>query len=167
MNEPFFAVRNATTADVRMLIELRALLLDGTAAPYSSRTPEDHARWRAAYRSWLTSVLGANDSVQVLAVEHRESGQVIGCATGIIDLRAPTPASLNGRSGWVQSMVVAPQWRQKGVATHLMAHLLRWFGNRDIATVVLQTTEGAERLYEALGFTPSKERLLIRQETLI
>lgn len=166
MNEPFFVVRSATTADVGMLIELRALLLDGTSANYSSRTPEDRARWRAAYRSWLTSVLGANDSVQVLAVEHHESGQVIGCATGIIDLRAPTPVSVNGRSGWVQSMVVAPQWRQKGIATQLMAHLLRWFGNRDVFTVVLQTTVGAERLYETLGFIPSNERLLIRQETL-
>ena len=58
-----FNVRSATLADVAMLIELRAHLLDGTDASYSARTPTEQARWRAAYRSWLTGTLGTNDSV--------------------------------------------------------------------------------------------------------
>ncbi|NKQ12634.1 GNAT family N-acetyltransferase [Pseudomonas sp. SST3] len=164
MSDPFFLVRNATATDVPILIELRAHLLDGTSASYSSRTPEDRARWRAAYRGWLMSTLGVNDDVQILAIEHRDSGQVIGCATGIIDVRAPAPGSLNGLSGWIQSVVVAPQWRAKGIATQLMHQLLRWFANRDVGAVVLQSTEDAGRLYEALGFKASSERLLIRQE---
>lgn len=166
MADPLCNVRSATSADVTMLIDLRAHLLDGTAASYSARTPAEQLRWRAAYRNWLSGTLGTNDNVQVLAAEHRESGQVIGCATGIIDTRAPSAANINGLSGWVQSVVVAPQWRAHGVARQLMQQLLRWFANREVITVVLQTTEGAERLYETLGFTPSNERLLIRQETL-
>ncbi len=150
--------------DVAMLIELRAHLLDGTHASYSARTPAEQARWRAAYRSWLGGTLGTNDNVQVLAAEHRESGQVIGCATGIIDARAPSAANVNGLSGWVQSVVVAPQWRARGIARQLMQQLLRWYANREVATVVLQATPGAEGLYRALGFEPSHEHLLIRQE---
>ncbi|KGK83391.1 GNAT family N-acetyltransferase [Stutzerimonas degradans] len=163
MSDAFYIVRSATTADVAMLIELRAFLLDGTDASYSSRTPEGQARWRAAYRGWLTNHLGANDNVQVLAVEHRDSGQVIGCATGIIDARAPTAANPNGLSGWVQSVVVAPQWRAQGIARQLMRQLLRWFDNREVATVVLQTTPDASRLYATLGFQTSTECLLVRQ----
>lgn len=163
MSDAFFIVRSATTIDVPMLIELRAFLLDGTDASYSSRTPEAQARWRAAYRTWLTNTLGTNDNVQVLAVEHRDSGQVIGCATGIIDARAPTAANINGLSGWVQSVVVAPQWRAQGIARQLMRQLLRWFDNREVATVVLQSTPEASRLYAALGFEASTERLLVRQ----
>ncbi|WP_413043858.1 N-acetyltransferase family protein [Pseudomonas sp. YJ42] len=164
MSESLFAVRNATGEDTAALIELRALLLDGTGASYSSRSPEGTARWRAAYRNWLADNLGSNDSVRVLVAEHQASRQIIGCATGIIDVRAPTSVNPNGLSGWIQSVVVAPQWRGHKVAKQLMQTLLRWYANRDVATVSLQTTDGAFRLYQTLGFSPSAERLLIRQE---
>ncbi|WP_312932358.1 GNAT family N-acetyltransferase [Stutzerimonas nitrititolerans] len=167
MDDSLFTVRNATADDIVWLIELRALLLDGTSASYSSRSPEDSARWRTAYKQWLRAHLGVHDGVQVLAAEHRASGQVVACATGIIDLRAPTFANPNGLCGWVQSMVVAPHWRTHGIAMRLMDGLLRWFGNRDVATVVLQTTEDASRLYERLGFRPTDECLLIRQEVSV
>ena len=164
MDQPLFTVRPATLADVASLVELRAHLLDGTAATYASKSPEDAAQWRTAYRSWLGSHLGASDNLQILAAERRDSGEVIGCATAIIDLRAPAPNCLNGLSGWVQSVVVAPQWRGRGIAQQLMQHLLRWFTNRGVGCVVLQSTAAAGTLYETLGFAASDERLLIRQE---
>jgi hypothetical protein len=46
-----------------------------------------------------------------------------------------------------------------------MTTLLRWFDNREVRTVVLQTTEDGAQLYSSLGFQPSGERLLVRQET--
>ncbi|WP_337058542.1 GNAT family N-acetyltransferase [Pseudomonas sp. USHLN015] len=164
MGQSFFNVRPATQADLASLVELRAYLLDGTDASYSSRTPEDAARWRAAYRTWLISRLSESDCVQIFAAEDKESGRVLGCATAIIDQRAPAPGCLNGLSGWVQSVVVEPQWRGRGIARQLMQHLLRWFANRGVGCVVLQSTATAGTLYETLGFAVSNERLLLRQE---
>lgn len=164
MDLPFLTVRPATLADLTSLVELRAHLLDGTSASYSSNTPEDSAQWRTAYRTWLGSRLSESDCVQILAAEHKESGKVLGCATAIIDQRAPTPGCLNGLSGWVQSVVVEPQWRNHGIARQLMRHLLRWFSNRGVNPVVLQSTEAAGTLYQTLGFAASDERLMIRQE---
>ncbi|MBD3897200.1 GNAT family N-acetyltransferase [Halomonas sp. ML-15] len=164
MDLPFLIVRPATTADLDRLVRLRAYLLDGTEAMYSSKTPEDSMRWRAAYRTWLNSHLKASSCVLVLAAEHKESGEVLGCATAIIDQRAPAPGCLNGLSGWVQSVVVEPQWRNQGIARQLMQHLLRWFASCSVGSVVLQSTEAAGRLYQALGFAVSDERLLIHQE---
>lgn len=164
MEQSFFTVRPATQADLVSLVDLRAYLLDSTNASYSSKTPEDAARWRAAYRTWLSSRLNGSDCVQILAAEHKESGQVLGCATAIIDQRAPAPGCLNGLSGWVQSVAVEPQWRGRGIARHLMQHLLRWFANRGVGCVVLQSTATAGTLYQGLGFAVSDECLLIRQE---
>lgn len=67
MEQSFFTVRPANQADLARLVELRAYLLDGTNASYSSKTPEDAARWRAAYRTWLSSRLSESDCVQVLS----------------------------------------------------------------------------------------------------
>ncbi|WP_343577827.1 GNAT family N-acetyltransferase [Pseudomonas sp.] len=164
MDQSFLTVRPATLADLTSLVELRAHLLDGTSASYSSKTPEESAQWRAAYRSWLNNRLNDSDCVQILAAEHKESGQVLGCATAIIDQRAPAPNCLNGLSGWVQSVVVEPQWRNRGIARQLMQHLLRWFANRGVGSVVLQSTEAAGTLYQALGFETSDERLMVRRE---
>ena len=99
MDQSFLTVRTATVADLASLIELRAHLLDGTSASYSSKTPDDSASWRAAYRSWLSNRLNKGDYVQILAAEHKESGQVLGCATAIIDQRAPSPGCLNRGRG--------------------------------------------------------------------
>ena len=167
MEQSFLIVRPATQADLASLVGLRAYMLDGTTASYSSKTPEDAARWRATYRTWLSNRLSESDCVQVLAAEHRESGQVLGCATAIIDQRAPAPGCLNGLSGWVQSVVVEPQWRGRGIARQLMQHLLRWFANRGVDSVVLQSTAAAGTLYQALGFAVSDERLLIREEASV
>src|SRR5690606_403888 len=166
MEQSFLTVRPATQGDLASLVELRAYLLDGTAARYSSKTPEDAAHWRAAYRTWLSSRLSESDCVQILAAEHRESGQVLGCATAIIDQRAPAPGCLNGLSGWVQSVLVEPQWRGRGIARQLMQHLLRRFANRGVGCVVLQSAADAGTLYRTHGVAGSDERLLIRQEAL-
>ena len=166
MSQSFLTVRPASQADLDSLVQLRAYLLDDTGTSYSSKTPEEAARWRAAYRAWLCSRLNASDCVQILAAEDKESGQVLGCATAIIDQRAPAPGCLNGLSGWVQSVVVEPQWRGRGIARQLMQHLLRWFANRGVGYVILQTTPAAGTLYQTLGFSVSDERLLIRQEAL-
>lgn len=45
-----------------------------------------------------------------------------------------------------------------------MQHLLRWFANRGVGSVVLQSTAAAGTLYQTLGFAVSDECLLIRQE---
>ncbi|MCY1461705.1 hypothetical protein D9M71_793880 [compost metagenome] len=61
-------------------------------------------------------------------------------------------------------MVVEPQWRHRGIAWQLMQHLLRWFANRGVRSVVLQSTDAAGTLYQGLGFAASDERLMFRQE---
>lgn len=96
---------------------------------------------------------------------HRHKRQhqcVIACAIGIIDQRAPAVDTLNGLSGWVQSVVVSPQWQGNGLAIRLMHNLIFWFNEKDVRTIYLQTTPLAESLYRHLDFEDSGEKLLIK-----
>lgn len=159
-----YDIRRATPDDIPALIELRAHLLDAGGAPYASRTPTDTERWRRAYPLWLATCLEVSDRVLILCAEHKHTQAILGCATGIIDYRAPAPDCLNGRSGWVQSVAVAPELRRCGIATALMQRLLDWFRTRQVNSVALQTTPAATSLYQRLGFASTGEALLVRAE---
>ncbi|MDQ7914255.1 GNAT family N-acetyltransferase [Pseudomonas sp. 102515] len=159
-----YDIRRATPDDIPALIELRAHLLDAGGAPYASRTPTDTERWRRAYPLWLATCLEGSDRVLILCAEHKYTQAILGCATGIIDDRAPAPDCLNGRSGWVQSVAVAPELRRCGIAKALMQRLLDWFRTRQVNSVALQTTPAATSLYQRLGFASTGEALLVRAE---
>ncbi|WP_316426031.1 GNAT family N-acetyltransferase [Klebsiella oxytoca] len=151
-------IRSAVQSDIDILISLRAYLLDGTeGVGYSSRNAEESHRWKAAYRLWLSQVLETDDRTQIIVAEN--DGEVVGCATGIIDRRAPAPDCMSGWCGYVQSMVVLPLWRRMGIAERLMHELLQWFFMMKVTKVVLESTQVAEALYQKLGFSPHSERL--------
>lgn len=152
-------IRSAARSDIDVLISLRAHLLDGAEGPgYASRNADESHRWKAAYRVWLSQVLEADDRTQIIVADN--DGEVVGCATGIIDRRAPAPDCISGWCGWVQSMVVSPSWRRMGIAESLMHELLKWFSLMEVTKVVLESTHVAEAMYRKLGFSPNSERLL-------
>ena len=93
-------------------------------------------------------------------VVAEQAGEVVACATGLIDRRPPAPDSLTGWCGWVQSVVVVPACRRQGIAERLMRELLQWFAGRGATKVLLETTPDAEALYRKLGFARSQEGLL-------
>lgn len=70
---------------------------------------------------------------------------------------------LNGRSGWVQTVVVDPNWRGQGVGEKVMNYLLSWFQEQEVGKIVLQTTAVAKTLYGKLGFEETGEDLLYKQ----
>ncbi|UDM48807.1 GNAT family N-acetyltransferase [Cupriavidus sp. MP-37] len=160
MPKTSWTIRTAALPDIDALVSLRAHLLDGASAEsYASRTPEESRRWKAAYRQWLIQVLVGDERTRVVVGE--QGGEVLACATGLIDLRPPAPDCLNGWCGWVQSVVVAPVCRRQGIAERLMRELMQWFAGRGVAKVLLETTPAAQALYRRLGFVLSQEDLLI------
>lgn len=155
-----WTIRPAALPDIDALVSLRAYLLDGASeAAYTSRTPEESQRWKTAYRQWLAQALLDDERTRIVVAERK--GEVLACATGLINLRPPAPDCLNGWCGWVQSVVVAPACRRQGVAERLMRELMQWFTERCVAKVLLETTLAAEALYRKLGFERSQEDLLI------
>ncbi|MDN4629297.1 GNAT family N-acetyltransferase [Erwinia sp. DT-104] len=152
----------AGTADIEGLIRLRKLLLSDGDAHYSATSSEEDLAWQLHYQKWLLQKLNEPTGNVRVVVIHDEADNIIACATGILDERAPMPGILNGVQGWIQSVVVAPEWRGNGLASLLLSALFSWFSARDAGKVVLQTTPAGDALYRKLGFKNSGEDLLIK-----
>ncbi|GCB50686.1 GNAT family N-acetyltransferase [Streptomyces sp. NL15-2K] len=157
--QPHIRPRSATVADIEELVRLRGHLLSSGTGVYVARDPEEDAAWRRAYRAWLGRVLaGPADRVHVTVVGTPET--LAACAIAVVDERAPTARCPNGLTGWVQTVVVDPPWRRRGLGARVMDHALGWLRAREVSAVVLQTTEDGAPLYQKLGFAPTGEDLL-------
>lgn len=158
MTRVSITIRPAEAGDVAHLVDLRGHLLDvASAASYASRSAAEREAWKASYASWVGEVHGTDDRVRIIVGEVE--GEIVGCATGIVDRRPPAPDCISGWCGWVQSVVVAPSWRRQGVAGQLMHALMDWFAERSASKVVLEATHDAEQFYDKLGFVRSPEGL--------
>lgn len=153
---------NAASIDIDVLVELRKILLSNSNTHYAAASSEQDSMWQDHYRKWLHHCIKSyRENIRIIVI--RDSTQcVIACAIGIIDQRAPAVDTLNGLSGWVQSVVVSPQWQGNGLAIRLMHNLIFWFNEKDVRTIYLQTTALAESLYRHLEFEDSGEKLLIK-----
>ena len=149
-------IRRAEKGDIPALIRLRAFLLDQGDAVYSATDPASRKAWKEVYGQWLVRRLGSDDAVTLIA-ERGWDRCVMGIVTGIVDARPPGPDCITGRSGWVQSLVVHPSSRKRGVSSALMGELMAWFGSSGVSKVALQSTADAEHLYRGLGFQQADE----------
>lgn len=152
----------ANINDIEGLISLRELLLNAGNNHYSLSSTKDIEVWRNAYRSWLVSTVGIDCDCVKIYVVHDECKKMIACATGIIDERAPVIGALNGLQGWIQSVVVTPEYRCRGIASSILDCLFCWFRSQSVKKIALQTTPMAYRIYEKSGFEESGENLLIK-----
>lgn len=157
--QPRICPRSATPEDIDELVRLRGHLLSSGSGVYVARDPEEDAAWRRAYRAWLARVLARPaDRVHVTVAGPAE--RLAACALAVVDERAPTARCPNGLAGWVQTVVVDPPWRRRGLGARVMDHALDWLASRDVSAVALQTTEDGAPLYRKLGFVPTGEDLL-------
>lgn len=138
---------------------MRTFLLSTGDGPYVARDPEEDAAWQHSYRGWLAQVLRRDDNRVHVAVLGPPGG-LAACAIAVIDDRAPTARCLNGRVGWVQTVVVDPALRHQGLGARVMTYALDWLRGNGASSVALQTTADGARLYRRLGFHSSDEDLL-------
>lgn len=155
-------IRPALESDIDTLIKLRAILLDSNSnTTYVSKSEKEKMEWKKSYKNWLINFYHKKLNVNANILVDDIEGSVIGCATGIVDSRPPAPDCMNGICGWVQSVVVFPFWRRKGIALKMLSNLLCWFADQNINKVVLEATPESHPLYKKIGFESSTESLFI------
>lgn len=157
-------IRDAVVSDIPALIELRSILLDDSHNHhYSSKTKAESIQWKKAYKQWLNKHLNQTDKVKILVGEiNNGTIDIVSCVTGIIDTRAPMIGCLNGKVGWIQTMVVTPKAQNNGIGKKMLNKLLNWFNAAEVGKLFLQTTPVAENLYHSMGFKILDEHTLMK-----
>jgi GNAT superfamily N-acetyltransferase len=64
---------------------------------------------------------------------------------------------LAGREALVMNVYVAPEFRRRGLARHLMETILEWARGAGIPRMVLHASGEGRPLYESMGFVPTNE----------
>jgi GNAT superfamily N-acetyltransferase len=98
---------------------------------------------------------------QSLAILARVDGQPVGMAWLAIFHRVPNVGDLERRSGDVQSVLVLPRFRGRGIGRAMMQALVDEADRRGIREVFVSSSTMARRTYEGVGFRASP-RLLQR-----
>jgi mycothiol synthase len=133
-------------------------------------TPDDDERYRVAHVTafddhwgsepltpdeWHTRFTGSSmfrPDLTVGAVDR--DGQLVGY---VIGYHAPEDTAVTGRiEGWLGQVGTLREWRGRGVASALMAEIMRRMRDKGFEDAMLDVdtdnTSGALRLYEGLGF---------------
>lgn len=153
----------ATHNDIDTLCDLRKYLLSAGKTHYSSNSIEDEINWIRAYKEWLKYNID-NDSINIIC--NFIDDNLVGCLIGIIDQRAPLVGMLNGRSGWIQTVVVHPDYRGNGITKINLNLIENWFLEKSVYKIYLQPSERSENLYFRNGFFDTSEKLLYKRTNL-
>jgi ribosomal protein S18 acetylase RimI-like enzyme len=76
-----------------------------------------------------------------------------------------TLLSQRGREGWVSGVGVIPAWRRRGIGRAMIARvqtIAQALRLDRLRLEVLDANEGGRRLYEAMGFTRSRDLMVLR-----
>jgi len=143
-------IRPAVRADLPRLGRLGALLVDEhhdfderRFIPTRERTPADYA-------NFLIRQLDDTKSIVLVADDH---GDVIGYVYATDE--GYDYMSLRGPAGVLQDILVAPEFRRRGVGEQLLTAAIDTLRARGVSQIVLSTAERnaeAQRLFARAGF---------------
>jgi GNAT superfamily N-acetyltransferase len=143
-------VRPARREDLPVLGQLGGHLLRTHYAfdPHRFMAPGDDPE--AGY-AWFLGTQIRSDDVAVFVAER--DGAVAGYV--YVGIEPQSWKELREEAGFIHDVVVTDTARRHGVATALMEAAVAWLRERGVPRVILwtaQPNEGAQRLFERLGF---------------
>jgi ribosomal protein S18 acetylase RimI-like enzyme len=144
------AIRKATEADLPTLGRLGALLLRTHHQFDAQRFMAPGADPESGY-AWFLGTQLREEDVVVLVAEQQAS--VVGYVYAALEPQSWK--ELREACGFIHDVVVDERRRRTGVASALIAAVADWLRERGAPRVMLGTAEqneGAQRLFERLGF---------------
>lgn len=112
-------------------------------------------------RSWIDGTLGGLVNAKDMSIlVHRENDEVV----GIVCVAVYGHKSEKGSILWVRELAVTPRVQGKGIGRSLLKQALTYgveHGARRAFLMADECNYNAKKLYESIGFVPSKEEVQI------
>lgn len=150
-----FKITYARPADLELLVEHRLSMWHELRPEYRAKIE----RSRAHTRRWIKAKLGSRELVGFVA--RTRDGRVAG--SGCIWLREEVPRPNNPLHvvPYLMSMYTVKDFRMQGVAREIVKRAVKWSRAHHHERVVLHSSDNGRRLYEEVGFVPTREMRLI------
>ncbi|PTI82749.1 GNAT family N-acetyltransferase [Mammaliicoccus vitulinus] len=152
--------RRALLEDISSISSLRMNLINNSDSHYGSNDYKELNAIDEAFHFWLKENIDKEDVNVILSCN--DEGTITSMGIGIIDNRAPVKGSMNGKAGWISSLIVPPEFRNNKLGSETLSHLLEWFDKKEAFKVTLQSTKDGEKMYKKMGFIKNDESTLIR-----
>jgi GNAT superfamily N-acetyltransferase len=137
--------RCAQKADAPKLASLRwALRTDDSPDPEAAAK----AQFIQDFVAWMNATSG-DDLVHWIAEQDEE---LIGVISVRMIAMMPSPEALHDRFGYVTNTYVAPEHRNKGVGTALLAEVKNWAVRENLELLVVWPSDRAYPFYERSGY---------------
>src|SRR6266568_2520433 len=135
-------IRRATQDDLETLVQLRLDFLQEISGDTSDALRETLA---GATRTYLADKMAKQEFlIWVAEVE----GKIVGTSGLVIFERPPVSQNMSGREGYIMNMYTVPEQRGKGIATAILAELMRFVKGTGAQRVWLHATKDGRPLYE-------------------
>lgn len=113
----------------------------------------------AAFVGQSRAYFAQADQTTVLAID--DAGQAVGCATLCYIGLMPTFDHPTGRRAHLMNVYTRRACRRQGAARRMVELLVGEARRRGVTEISLDTTDAGRPLYEACGFAPSQEGMVL------
>jgi ribosomal protein S18 acetylase RimI-like enzyme len=123
--------------------------------PHRFQEPDGPAR----ERQYVMELLD-NENIRLFVAE--QSGQLVGFVHVVVLQVTLIPIMLPRSYGVIDSLIVAPDYRNQGIGTALMDHAERWARQKGAAEIELNVYEfntRAQAFYQNMGYTTLSKRM--------
>lgn len=102
-----------------------------------------------ANRQYYTKAVADGSHYAVVASCN---GKECGCGGLCFSEELPSPDNPSGKCAYVMNIYVRDTFRNKGIAHHIVRHLIEESRTRGCGKIYLETTADGKPVYESLGF---------------
>ncbi len=147
--------RKATADDIHELLKVR---MDFLINAGNIKGGDENDELIEANRDYILKSLDNGSFVQWLAVVD---GNIIATGSVTIYLLPPNSKRLNGRVSYIGNMFTYPEYRNKGIARHILSLCVDSARELGCCEVLLNATEMGRPLYENYGFLKSDDSMYL------
>lgn len=151
-----YHIRQAAVSDLETLVSLRMALLresglaahdeHGLALAQATREYFERAIPTGQFRVWIAEA----------------GGQIVASSGLVFCERPPLVDNLSGIEAYVMNMYTLPEWRGRGIATALIAEMVRFAQQIGARRVFLHATPVGEPIYQKIGFVSQSNEMLLK-----